>query len=160
MLANVTLLLPELVLFIGAMGLLMVGAFAAADATRVIEYGAISLLIIAAIASLLQGEAYPQLAFGGAFIVDAFSALMKTLTYFATAVVIIMARGFMQNENLARFEVPVLIILAAVGMGMMISANDLIALYMGIELQSLALYVLAAIKRDSLRATEAGLKYF
>ena len=160
MLANVTLLLPELVLFIGAMGLLMVGAFAAADATRVIEYGAISLLIIAAIASWLQGEAYPQFAFGGAFIVDAFSAFMKTLTYLATAVVIIMARGFMQNENLARFEVPVLMILAAVGMGMMISANDLIALYMGIELQSLALYVLAAIKRDSLRATEAGLKYF
>ena len=80
MLANVTLLLPELVLFIGAMGLLMVGAFAAADATRVIEYGAISLLISAAIASSLQGEAYPQLAFGGAFIVDAFSAFMKTLT--------------------------------------------------------------------------------
>ncbi|MEC8545289.1 MAG: NADH-quinone oxidoreductase subunit N, partial [Pseudomonadota bacterium] len=98
MLANVTLLLPELVLFIGAMGLLMVGAFAAADATRVIEYGAISLLIIAAIASWLQGEAYPQFAFGGAFIVDAFSAFMKTLTYLATAVVIIMARGFMQNE--------------------------------------------------------------
>ena len=160
MLANVTLLLPELVLFIGAMGLLMVGAFAAADATRVIEYGAISLLIIAAIASWLQGEAYPQFAFGGAFIVDSFSAFMKTLTYLATAVVVIMARSFMQNENLARFEVPVLMILAAVGMGMMISANDLIALYMGIELQSLALYVLAAIKRDSLRATEAGLKYF
>jgi NADH-quinone oxidoreductase subunit N len=160
MLANVTLLLPELVLFIGAMGLLMVGAFATTDATRVIEYGAISLLLIAAIASWMQGEAYPQLAFGDAFIVDAFSAFMKTLTYLATAVVIIMARGFMQNENLARFEVPVLMILAAVGMGMMISANDLIALYMGIELQSLALYVLAAIKRDSLRATEAGLKYF
>ena len=149
MLANVTLLLPELVLFIGAMGLLMVGAFATNDATRVIEYGAISLLLIAAIASWMQGEAYPQLAFGDAFIVDAFSAFMKTLTYLATAVVIIMARGFMQNENLARFEVPVLMILAAVGMGMMISANDLIALYMGIELQSLALYVLAAIKRDS-----------
>ena len=160
MLANVTLLLPELVLFIGAMGLLMVGAFATTDATRIVEYGAISLLVIAAIASWLQGEAYPQLAFGGAFIVDAFSAFMKTLTYLATAVVIIMARGFMQNENLARFEVPVLMVLAAVGICMMISANDLIALYMGIELQSLALYVLAAIKRDSLRATEAGLKYF
>ena len=160
MLANVILLLPELVLFLGAMGLLMVGAFAASDATRTVEFGAISLLLIAAVASWLQGEAGAQLAFSGSFIVDQFSAYMKTLTYLATAVIIIMSRGFMQNENLARFEVPVLMVLAAVGMGMMISANDLISLYMGIELQSLALYVLAAIKRDSLRATEAGLKYF
>ena len=160
MLANVILLLPELVLFLGAMGLLMVGAFAASDATRTVEFGAISLLLIAAVASWLQGEAGAQLAFSGSFIVDQFSAYMKTLTYLATAVIIIMSRGFMQNENLARFEVPVLMVLTAVGMGMMISANDLISLYMGIELQSLALYVLAAIKRDSLRATEAGLKYF
>ncbi|CAI8362766.1 MAG: NADH-quinone oxidoreductase subunit N [Rhodobiaceae bacterium UBA7378] len=160
MLANVILLLPELVLFLGAMGLLMLGAFAASDATRTVEFGAISLLLIAAVASWLQGEAGAQLAFSGSFIVDQFSAYMKTLTYLATAVIIIMSRGFMQNENLARFEVPVLMVLAAVGMGMMISANDLISLYMGIELQSLALYVLAAIKRDSLRATEAGLKYF
>ena len=84
MLANVTLLLPELVLFIGAMGLLMVGAFATTDATRGIEYGAISLLLIAAIASWLQGDTVAQLAFGGSFIVDAFSAFMKTLTYLTT----------------------------------------------------------------------------
>jgi NADH-quinone oxidoreductase subunit N len=85
---------------------------------------------------------------------------MKGLTFIATAVAIAMSRDFMAREKLARFEFSVLLVLAATGMGMMISANDLIALYMGIELQSLALYVVAAINRDSLRSTEAGLKYF
>lgn len=160
MLSDIGLILPELLLFLGAMGLLVLGAFSAKDATRSVDMGAVALLLLAAILSLGQGVQGRELAFNGVFVVDGFTALMKALTFVATAVAILMSRDFMQREKLARFEFSVLLVLAATGMGMMISANDLIALYMGIELQSLALYVIAAINRDSLRSTEAGLKYF
>lgn len=160
MLNDILLILPELVLFGGAMLLLMVGSFASNDVTRAIDMSAIGLLVIAALIAMSQAGAGQMLAFGDAFVVDGFAAVMKTLTFLATAVAILLSRGYMAREKLQRFEFSILLILAATGMGMMISANDLIALYMGIELQSLALYVLAAIKRDSLRATEAGLKYF
>ena len=160
MLSNLSLILPELVLFIGAMGLLMYGAFSTKDVTRGVDLGAMGLLVIAAVLALTQSPNGQEVAFNGAFAVDGFTSLMKGLTFIATAVAIAMSRDFMAREKLARFEFSVLLVLAATGMGMMISANDLIALYMGIELQSLALYVVAAINRDSLRSTEAGLKYF
>ena len=160
MISDLTLILPELVLFLGAMGLLMYGAFASKDVTRGVDFGSIILLVVAAILAFLQGNQAPSEAFNGAFLVNGFISLMKGLTFLATAVAIAMSRDFMARERLARFEFSVLLVLASTGMGMMISANDLIALYMGIELQSLALYVVAAINRDSLRSTEAGLKYF
>jgi len=160
MINDIGLILPELVLFLGAMGLLMLGAFSSKDATRTVEFGAIILLLVAAVLSLTQSQNGYATAFNGAFVVDGFAALMKALTFVATAIAILMSRDFMAREKLARFEFSVLLVLAATGMGMMISANDLIALYMGIELQSLALYVVAAINRDSLRSTESGLKYF
>jgi NADH-quinone oxidoreductase subunit N len=160
MISDLTLILPELVLFLGAMGLLMYGAFASKDVTRGVDFGSIILLVVAAIMAFLQGNQAPSEAFNGAFLVNGFISLMKGLTFLATAVAIAMSRDFMARERLARFEFSVLLVLASTGMGMMISANDLIALYMGIELQSLALYVVAAINRDSLRSTEAGLKYF
>lgn len=160
MMNNVILILPELVLFIGAMGLLMVGAFSKTDATRTVDFGAIAILVLAAFATLAYAGDAPATAFNGAFIMDNFAVLMKVLTFLATALAIIMSQTYLRREKLARFEYSVLLLLAATGMGMMISANDLIALYLGIELQSLALYVVASIKRDSLRSTEAGLKYF
>ena len=160
MINDIGLILPELVLFLGAMGLLMLGAFSSKDATRAVDFGAIILLLVATLLSLGQSQNGYATAFNGAFVVDGFAALMKALTFVATAIAILMSRDFMAREKLARFEFSVLLVLAATGMGMMISANDLIALYMGIELQSLALYVVAAINRDSLRSTESGLKYF
>ena len=99
-------------------------------------------------------------AFGGAFVVDPFARFMKVLTLVGSAVTLIMSVGFAKAEKFDKFEFPVLILLATLGMMLMISANDLIALYLGLELQSLALYVVAAINRDNLRSTEAGLKYF
>jgi len=160
MLNNLTLILPEFILFIGAMGLLMIGAFSKTDATKTVDLGAIAILALATVAAgSFAGDAR-ALAFNGAFVMDSFAALMKVLTFVATGIAIVMSQSFLQREKLARFEYSVLLLLAAAGMGMMISANDLIALYMGIELQSLALYVVAAINRDSLRSTEAGLKYF
>ena len=85
---------------------------------------------------------------------------MKVLALIGSAVTLVMSIGFAEAEKFDKFEYPVLILLATLGMMLMISANDLIALYLGLELQSLALYVVAAINRDNLRSTEAGLKYF
>ncbi|MBT5157471.1 MAG: NADH-quinone oxidoreductase subunit NuoN [Rhodobiaceae bacterium] len=157
---DMLLILPELVLFLGAMGLLMVGAFSEKDATRSVDYGAVGLLALAAVLAAGYASDATAYAFNKSFVMDSFAALMKVLTFGATALAIIMSQRFLRREKLARFEHSILLVLAATGMGLMISANDLISLYMGIELQSLALYVVAAINRDSLRSTEAGLKYF
>ena len=99
-------------------------------------------------------------AFGGAFVLDHFARVMKLLAIFGSAVTLVLSHNFMKSAGMARFEYPVLILLATTGMLMLISANDLIALYMGLELQSLALYVVAAFDRDNARSSEAGLKYF
>ena len=157
---DMLLILPELVLFLGAMGLLMVGAFSEKDATRSVDYGAVGLLALAAVLAAGYASDATAYALNKSFVMDSFAALMKVLTFGATALAIIMSQRFLRREKLARFEHSILLVLAATGMGLMISANDLISLYMGIELQSLALYVVAAINRDSLRSTEAGLKYF
>ena len=160
MINDILLILPEMVLFLGAMGLLMVGAFSERDVTRTVDFGAVAVLALAAFIAAGSAGNPTAYAFNGAIVVDSFASLMKVLTFGATAIAIIMSQTFLQREKLARFEYSVLLLLAAAGMGVMISANDLISLYMGIELQSLALYVVAAINRDSLRSTEAGLKYF
>ena len=157
---DILLILPELVLFIGALGLLMVGAFSEKDATRTVDYGAVGLLALAGVLAAGYSSDATAYAFNKSFVMDSFASLMKVLTFAATAVAIIMSQRFLRREKLARFEYSILLVLSATGMGLMISANDLISLYMGIELQSLALYVVAAINRDSLRSTEAGLKYF
>ena len=99
-------------------------------------------------------------AFGGAFVSDAFGRFMKVLTLIGSVVTLVMSIGFAKAEKFDKFEYPVLIMLSTLGMLLMISANDMISLYLGLELQSLALYVVAAINRDSVRSTEAGLKYF
>ncbi len=100
------------------------------------------------------------LAFNGAFIVDDFARLMKSLVLIGSGAAIAMSVGFAREENFDRFEYPILIVLSTLGMLLMISANDLIGLYLGLELQALCLYVVAAINRENLRSTEAGLKYF
>src|SRR5690606_13818507 len=87
-------------------------------------------------------------------------AFAKILAFGAAAVAIIVALDQMARDGVVRFELPLLMLLASLGMALMISANDLIALYVGLELQSLALYVVAAIRRDTVKSTEAGLKYF
>ena len=149
--------LPEIVLAALAMALLMLGVFRKNDATDVVTLGSIAALGLAALLVIWSGE---SMAFNGAFVVDSFARVMKVLTLFGSAVAIVLSVHFMKREKVARFEYPILILLATTGMMMMISANSLIALYLGLEFQSLALYVVAAIKRDSARSSEAGLKYF
>ena len=101
-----------------------------------------------------------QEAFGGMFIDDSFSRFAKVVILVSAAAVLIVSIDYMAKRDLLRFEYPILVALAAVGMMVMVSAGDLMSLYMGLELQSLALYVVASLRRDSAKSTEAGLKYF
>jgi NADH-quinone oxidoreductase subunit N len=157
--ADAVAALPELILAVSAMVLLMIGAFKKAESSDLVNSLALLALAIAGGAVILDsGET--QTAFHGVFIVDTFARFMKVLVLFGSAAAIIMSVQFMKNARIAQFEYPVLILLATTGMLMMVSANGLIALYMGLELQSLALYVVAAINRDSTRSSEAGVKYF
>ena len=128
-----------------------------------VEFANTLALVALAVAAVLvvSGPAGEVSGFGGAYIVDSFARAMKILTIFGTAVTLVLSHHFMKVEGMACFEYPVLVLLASVGMLMMISANDLhMHLYMGLELQSLTLYVIAAFDRDNARSSEAGLKYF
>ena len=151
--------LPEVVLACLAMALLMYGVFKKGDANDNVTLGAVVSLALVAALVIFTSEGKVT-AFGGAFVVDTFARVMKVMALFGSAVTIILSTHFMKRVKMARFEYPILVMLASVGMMMMISANDLISLYVGLELQSLSLYVVAAIDRDSARSSEAGLKYF
>ncbi len=151
---------PEIALAVMAMALLMIGVFRKERSADLVS--TLSLLALAVTAFLVifgTGEGRIE-AFGGAFVVDGLARVMKALVLFASGLAIIMSVHFMKWERMERFENPLLIVLATLGMMAMISAGGLISLYLGLELQSLSLYVLAAMNRDSIRSTEAGLKYF
>jgi NADH-quinone oxidoreductase subunit N len=152
-------LLPEFVLGVGAMVLLIVGAYRPADTGRFVDGAAIVLLALAGVilAMLPPGK---LVTFGGSFIVDEFARFLKILALVGSAAAIAMSIDYARREAQERFEYSVLILLSTLGMLMLISAADLIALYLGLELMSLPLYVVAASHRNSLRSTEAGLKYF
>jgi NADH-quinone oxidoreductase subunit N len=150
--------LPEIILAVGALALLLVGVFAGERSTSLVTTLSIGLLILAGIALMLVPV--DGVSFNGAFVIDPFARLLKLLVLIGSGVAIVMSVGYLRAERFDRFEYPVLIVMATLGMLLMISANDLIALYLGLEMQSLALYVVAAINRDSVKSTEAGLKYF
>lgn len=152
--------LPEICLAILAMVLLLEGVFSSRVTSAAIRWAAVaSFAVVAAMVVWKTGEARVY-AFDGAFVVDDFARFMKVLALLGSAVTLIMSGRYLARTKMDSEEYPVLIMLATVGMMLMISANDLISLYMGIELQSLALYVVAAINRDSAKSSEAGLKYF
>src|ERR1043165_3504629 len=150
--------LPEIVLVLGAMALLMVGAYRERS-VQLVNGCAFALLVIAALIvyALPSGR---LVTFGGGFVVDDFARVLKILALAGSAVTIALARDYQAAERQEKFEFAILILLSTTGMLMLISAGDLIALYLGLELMSLALYVVAASNRDSVRSTEAGLKYF
>lgn len=155
-------LLPEITIAVGAMALLMYGVFRPETngEGEFVGWLAILVLVVAGGLIVLEPVGTPKLLFDGAFRVDAFGRFMKLLVLGGAAVTLMMSFDELRDARALRFEFPVLILLATVGMMMMVSANDLIALYLGLELQSLALYVIAAWRRDSVRSSEAGLKYF
>ena len=152
-------LLPEFVLGLGAMALLMFGAFRGESGARSVDIAAIALLAIAG-ATLLWLPSGRLTTFGGSFVVDDFARYLKILALAGSAAAILMSLDYVKRERQQRFEYSVLVLLSTLGMLMLISASDLIALYLGLELMSLPLYVVAASHRNVLRSTEAGLKYF
>ena len=151
-------ILPEIGLAIGAMALLMVGAVSGERALTLIIGASVLMLVVAGyFIALMPVE---KAAMGGSFIADDFARFMKLLTLTGSAFAIILSRGFLAAPGRQLYEFPILILLATAGMMVMVSAGDLIALYLGLELMSLSLYVVAAIDRDNARSVEAGLKYF
>jgi len=151
--------MPEIFLAVAAMALLLVGVFRRDGGTALVSWLAVAALIVTAGLVVVVGGAH-QVSFNGMFVTDAFAGFMKTLVLLGSAVTLVMSIGYNQREKTARMEYAVLVMLSTVGMLAMVSANDLISLYIGLELQSLALYVLAAFRRDDTRSNEAGLKYF
>jgi NADH-quinone oxidoreductase subunit N len=157
-LSNLSMLTPELWLAFGSMVLLMIGVFAGRSATTLVTGLSMGLITIAIISVFRIGET--GIALSGAFVMDPFARFMKVLALLGSGITIAMSVNYMKRERFEKFEYPVLVLLATTGMLLMISSADLITLYLGLELQSLALYVCAALNRESARAAEAGLKYF
>ncbi|MDX5356140.1 MAG: NADH-quinone oxidoreductase subunit NuoN [Rhodobacterales bacterium] len=157
--ADLSVILPEIVLAVAAIVALMGAVYTAKDRlTPMLTWAMVVLFLVLAFwIGTTGGDAT---AFGGMFVADAFARFAKVVVLVGAAAVLVIGQDYVQRRGLDRFEYPVLVALSVLGMMLMVSAGDLIAVYMGLELQSLALYVIASLRRDSARSTEAGLKYF
>jgi NADH-quinone oxidoreductase subunit N len=155
--ADLYVLLPELILAVGALALLLIGAVRGDRSANTLTILAVLLIGASAYVSMILPDGT---AFHGAFVMDNFARFTKAVILWSSAACVLLAHRFFSDEKSERFELPVLIVLASLGMSLMVSASNFLALYMSLELQSLALYVLAAFNRDSVRSSEAGLKYF
>jgi NADH-quinone oxidoreductase subunit N len=154
---NWSLAVPELVMALSALAILLIGVFQKRDATLICTMIALGVMAMTAVLvfSTASGSAY-----GGLFISDAFSKYAKLLILGGGALSLMLALDYNALQKISRFEFPVLLMMSTVGMMVMASASNLMTLYMGLELQSLAIYVLAAFAREDVRSSEAGLKYF
>ncbi|EBA08746.1 NADH-quinone oxidoreductase subunit NuoN [Sagittula stellata] len=158
--ADLNIILPEIILSVYAMVALVGAVYTAKDdLAPALTWVTAALFVVMAFWLGATGEG-AQSAFDGMFQSDGFSRFAKILILVSAAAVLVMSEGYMARRGLLRFEYPLLVSLAVVGMMVMVSAGDLMSLYMGLELQSLALYVVASLRRDSVKSTEAGLKYF
>lgn len=158
--ADLRIILPEILLAVYAMLALVGAVYMGKDRwAPMLVWLTAAVMVALALGIGMTGEG-TNVAFGGMFIDDAFARFAKVAILVSAAAILVMSQEYMARRDLLRFEYPLLVALSAVGMMMMVSAGDLMALYMGLELQSLALYVVAALRRDSVKSTEAGLKYF
>jgi NADH-quinone oxidoreductase subunit N len=155
-----SVILPELVLAIFAMAALMFGVYTTKDKVAGLILQLTAALFVAMAIWIGLNGAGTNPAFGGMFVDDAFSRFAKITILLSAAAVLLVGQDYMQRRDLLRFEYPILVALSVLGMMMMVSSGDLMSLYMGLELQSLALYVVASLRRDSAKSSEAGLKYF
>ena len=151
--------LPEVILALGVLALLLIGAFRGEKSAGFIAELAMGLLALALVVIVVGAQGRGEV-LDGAFINDAFARFMKILTLVGSLGALILSRDYLRQAGIDQYEFPILVLLSTLGMMMLTSANSLIALYLGLELMSLALYVVAAFNRDDLRASEAGLKYF
>ncbi|MGJ8625436.1 MAG: NADH-quinone oxidoreductase subunit NuoN [Sulfitobacter sp.] len=157
---DLNVILPEILLAVFAILGLLGAVYTSKDkAGGLLVWATAAVFVLLALWIGATGEG-TRIAFNGMFIEDGFARFAKVTILLSGAAVLVMSEGYMKSRGLLRFEYPMLVALAAVGMMMMVSAGDLMSLYMGLELQSLALYVVASLRRDSVKSTEAGLKYF
>jgi NADH-quinone oxidoreductase subunit N len=152
--------LPEVILAVYAMAALLFGVYTSKDGMSSVLTWATAGVFLALALFIGLGMTGAQAGFGGLVVDDGFGRFAKVVILISAAFVLIMAQDFMARKDLARFEYPILVTLAVIGMMVMVSSGNLMTLYMGLELQSLALYVVTSIQRDSVKSTEAGLKYF
>ncbi len=161
--SDIIVALPEIFLAVVAMGLLVFGALAAKVQGPRITTSILWIAVAALFITAMMTIGLPwngRMAFGGSFILDGFAGFAKILILFGLAASLMLAKQYLIQIQTQKFEYPVLVLLAGIGMMIMVSANDLLTLYVGLELQSLSLYVLASIRRDHVRSAEAGMKYF
>ena len=157
---DVNIITPEIVLAVYAILGLLGAVYTGKDRFAGVLVWLTAAVFVALGAWIGLTGSVTKVAFGGMFIEDGFARFAKVTILLSAAAVLVMSEGYMKARGLLRFEFPMLVALSVVGMMMMVSAGDLMALYMGLELQSLALYVVASLRRDSAKSTEAGLKYF
>ena len=155
---NINILYPEVFLSLGIMSVLMIGVFTK-NSYNLVNRLCLSILLIT-IAIIFNSLDYSEKVFLGSFSKDKFSDFIKILILISSIFVLSTTQNFIKNVKISKFEYPILILLSILGMFFMVSANDLILFYLGLELQSLALYILASINKSDLRSTESGIKYF
>ena len=156
---DIVIALPEVFLAIMAMVLMMVGVYVRAQRAYSLVTNLAIICLLLVLALIVLGKPSAIFAFNKLFINDTFAQFVKVLIVIAGILILLIDRS-MKDHKIDRFEYPILLMFASVGMMLMVSANDLLSLYIGLELQSLSLYVIAALSRDSIRSSEAGLKYF
>ena len=158
--SDLAILIPEIVLAIFAMGAMLLAVYTSKDGMApALTWGTALVFVVMAFYIGVTGEGV-RVGFNGGFVDDAFARFAKITILLSAAAILIVGVDYMEKSGLLRFEYPILVTLSVIGMMVMVSSGDLIVLYLGLELQSLALYVIASIRRDSVRSTEAGLKYF
>ena len=158
MIFNLNILLPEIFLSLSIFSILMIGVFLKNSFNLV--FNLTSLIIIITASIILSSSNNAEKIFSESFTRDAFSNYFKILILISSLFVLNSSKDFIVDNKLDKFEYPIIILLSILGMFFMVSANDLILFYLGLELQSLSLYILASIDRDNLRSTESGIKYF
>ncbi len=158
MINNLNILLPEIFLSLSIFTFLMIGVFVKKSFNLI--FNLTSLILILAIAMILNSPSYEEKIFLDSFTRDSFSNYFKILILISSLFVLNSSKNFITENKLDKFEYPIIILLSILGMFFMVSSNDLILFYLGLELQSLSLYILASIDRDNLRSSEAGIKYF
>jgi len=158
--SNLELVFPEIFLSLSIMFLLILGVFKK-DSSKLIQNTALIILLITAVITFNETLGIKQtFLFNDSVIIDYLSSFMKIVTLLAAFLVLVISSNYLKTFKIFKIEYPILILSSVLGMMVMISSNDLIVFYMGLELQSLALYVLATFNRDQLKSSEAGLKYF
>ena len=158
MINNLNILLPEIFLSLSIFTILMLGVFIKKSFN--IIFNLTSLILILTIAIILNNSNSEEKIFLDSFIRDGFSNYFKILILISSLFILNSSKNFITENKLDKFEYPIIILLSILGMFFMVSANDIILFYLGLELQSLSLYILASIDRDNLRSSEAGIKYF